>query len=348
MKKIKFKRYNSIENSYRKKTINTIIEQGKSVGKWSISEKIHGANFSFWYDGHDLKTANRSDFIGEGNFFNSHIVKEKYQKNVVSLFNYLKETIKDFQSIAVFGELFGGRYPHDDVKNDYGISAVQNGIWYNPKIDFYAFDIKINVTNGDKDDWKNNYFLNVDHANNLFEKFNFFYAKPIFEGTFKECLEFENMYITKIPPMFGLPEIENNTCEGNVLKPIEASYFWNGSRVVLKNKNKKFSEKKNKPKITKVINLSEEANDLMANALMYVNENRLRNVISKIGTIGQKDFGKVMGHLNKDTIEDFLKDYRERFISLDKKEAKIINKRIGQENANIVRDNFLYIIDGTY
>lgn len=44
---ITFKKYNSIENSYRQKFLNYIVEQGKAAGEWTVSEKVHGANFSF-------------------------------------------------------------------------------------------------------------------------------------------------------------------------------------------------------------------------------------------------------------------------------------------------------------
>lgn len=346
---MRFKRYNSIENTYRTKTINTIVEQGKSGGEWIVEEKVHGANFSFWYNGEEMRTAKRSAFVGgDGeNFFNSDTIKEKYETNVKHLYNQLKLS-HEFDTLVVFGELFGGNYPHKDVENDNGIGAVQNGIWYSPNIEFYAFDIKLIVGN-DIDDWKKNYFLNTDVCEKLFDKFGIFHSKPLFRGTFEECVEFENLYISKIPEWLGLPEIENNTCEGNILKPVEASYFWNGSRVALKNKNEKFSEKKNKgPKIKKVINLSDTANELLGEALLHVTENRLRNVLSKFGEVGQKDFGKVMGHMNADVFEDFLKDNKEEFIGLDPKERKFITKKVGQDNANLLRTNFLNIIDGLF
>jgi hypothetical protein len=37
-----FKKYSSIENTYRKKEIDRIVEQGNSSGLWRVSEKVHG------------------------------------------------------------------------------------------------------------------------------------------------------------------------------------------------------------------------------------------------------------------------------------------------------------------
>jgi len=346
---MKFKRYNSIENTYRTKTLNTIAEQGKSGGEWIVEEKVHGANFSFWFDGEKMRTAKRSGFVGNDgeNFFNSDLIKERYETSVKHLYNQLKLS-HEFDTLVVFGEIFGGNYPHEDIENDNGIGAVQNGIWYSPNIEFYAYDIKL-IVGDDVDDWKKNYFLNTDVCNKLFTKFGIFHAKTLFKGTLSECLEYENLYITRIPEWLGLPEIENNTCEGNILKPVEASYFWNGSRVALKNKNEKFSEKKNKaPKVRVPIELTESATELLEEALCHVTENRLRNVLSKIGEVKQRDFGKVMGHMNADVFEDFLKDSKEDFADLDAKERKFITKKVGQENADMLRTNFLNIIDGVY
>lgn len=99
-------------------------------------------------------------------------------------------------------------------------------------------------------------------------------------------------------------------CEGNVIKPIEPAYFWSGSRVILKNKNEKFSEisksKSNKVKKEKQeVKLSDEANKLFEIANTYITENRLRNVLSKMEKITDRHFGVVVGNFIKDTMTDF-------------------------------------------
>ena len=341
---MEFKKYNSLENSYRQKFIDQIVEQGKSHGTWVVQEKIHGANFSFFYDGKNLMTGKRTAFLGgEGeNFYNSHKIKDIYSEAVIQIFNLLSKDKKKgkqpVESIIVYGELYGGNYPHKEVENNSGFKSIQNGVFYNPDVDFYAFDIKVNDE-----------FLGVQAANSLFEELRFFHAKTLFSGTLEKCLEYANEFQTTIPGLLGLPEIENNICEGVVIRPVDAKYLFSGSRVIIKNKNEKFAEKDNKkPKIKKEVELTPGATKILEEALTFVTENRLRNVISKIGTITDKDFGKLMGFLNKDTIEDFLKDNKEEFIVLDKKEQKYVTKKIGSENANIIRKDFLNIIDNTF
>jgi Rnl2 family RNA ligase len=198
-------------------------------------------------------------------------------------------------------------------------------------------------------------YLNEDIKGMLCEKFGIFWDKPIFEGTFQECINYSNEYQTTIPAILGLPEIDGNICEGNVIKPINADWFWCGSRVIFKNKNAKFAENTGKASGQKLMKtdkesvvLSEKGQELFETMLGYVNENRLRNLISKIGKITDKDFGKLMGGCQKDTIEDFLKDYRDEFLALDVKEQKFIPKRIGAEWTTIIRKNFLDIIDNTF
>ena len=344
-----FRRYSSIENSYRTKEINTILEQGKNDGVWRLSEKIHGSNFSFWYDGKKLKCAKRSAFLkDDSDFFNWEFVYDNEKAKILKMWEFLQENPKfvgeeKIEEMILFGELFGGVYPHPEVEREYNAITVQKGIYYTPKNMFYCFDIK---TNGK--------FINEHIKEELCKKFDILYDEPLFEGTFAECLEYKNEYQTTIPKKFGLPEIKDNICEGNVIKPIEPKYYWNGSRVILKNKNDKWSEKtkgnKNKGEKRKqeALKLSETGQKLLDEASTYVTENRLRNVLSKMEKITDKDFGKVMSNCQKDTMEDFLKDNRDEFVALDKKEQKAITKKTGSEWALLLRSNFLNIIDGIF
>ena len=51
--------------------------------------------------------------------------------------------------------------------------------------------------------------------------------------------------------------------------------------------------------------LSDDAQMLCEEIAKYITENRLNNVVSKIGTITQKDFGKLLGLYSKDVLEEF-------------------------------------------
>jgi len=318
-----FRKYNSIENSYREKFLN-------------------GANFSFVIGEQEMRFAKKTAFIkSDEEFFNYNIVVEKYKENVKALTDYIKSTKEGVKQVTIYGEIIGGNYPHADIKDNMKVSSVQNKVkvYYTPDIEFYAFDIMINAEN----------YLSVDEANGLFERFDLFYAKTLFRGKLQECLDFEKEYVTKIPTMFGLPTIEGNIGEGNVIKPVESKFLFSGNRVIIKNKTAKFSEKKEgAPKVKVAIKLTSEAERLLSEMSCLVTENRVRNVISHHGDVTQKDFGVLMGKVNKDVIEDFMKDFKEGFIELSKKERQFITKDVGRQNAEILRVNFPSIIDGIF
>lgn len=287
-----------------------------------------------------MRFAKKTAFIkSDEGFYNYELIVEKYKENVRALTDYILANKEGVEQVTIYGEIFGGNYPHPDVKNSDEVSSVQKEVHYTPDIEFYAFDIMVNSED----------YLSVDEANELFEKFNFFYAKTLFRGTLQECLDFEKEYVTKIPTMLGLPTIEGNIGEGNVIKPVEPKFLFSGSRVVVKNKTAKFSEKKNKaPKVKVAIKLTTEAERLLSEMSCLVTENRLRNVLSHHGEVGQKDFSVIMGKLNKDVIEDFMKDFKEEFVELSKKERQFITKDVGRQNAELLRVNFLNIINGMF
>ena len=119
---MQFKKYNSIDNSYREKTVRYIKQGGFDKVPWVAQEKIHGCNMSFIIDDDGkISCAKRSGFIKEGeNFFNYELVKEKYQQS----FN---DFYKDKGGGWIFyGELYGGGYDHPDVKNE-NVKRIQKG-----------------------------------------------------------------------------------------------------------------------------------------------------------------------------------------------------------------------------
>ena len=78
--------------------------------------------------------------------------------------------------------------------------------------------------------------------------------------------------------------------------------------------------------------------------LSLVNENRVNAVISKIGEITNKDFGKILGLLNKDVFDEFNKDFKDKFESLDIEEQKKIKSVLNKESASVVRKISVKII----
>jgi Rnl2 family RNA ligase len=347
-----FTKYSSIENSYRAKFLNQIAEQGKSGGEWVVTEKIHGSNFSLWFDGKELKAAKRKGFLNEPHqFYNADVVMDANRLGIQKIWNIITlmrnqievqgEDVPELKSITIYGELFGGSYPHPDVPRNPHAKRVQEGVYYSPDNLLYAFDIKIN------DD-----LCDYDTFATLCDDGQIFRTKPLFRGTLAECLIFKNAYKSTIPARLGLPELDvDNICEGNVISPVQPDFMFSGSRIIIKNKNEKFTEVAHgsTPKVLKdEVILSDECQRLFDIMNDHVTENRLKNVISKLGEITDKDFGLLMREMNHDVIEDFMKDNREDFLKLDKKEQKYMTKKVGSNNALLIRQNFLNIIDGEF
>ena len=181
-------------------------------------------------------------------------------------------------------------------------------------------------------------YLDVEVANAYFEKQNLLYAQTVFSGHVNECLNYPNDFNSTLPKALGLPELAPNVVEGVVIRPVKTRHFNNGVRVILKNKNEQWAENKKYHKPIKIEDvLSDQVLKLQEAILTYVTENRLNNVLSKIGEVTVKDFGKVLGLFNKDILEDFQKDYETVLATLEKQERKAINKYLGRITPKMVR-----------
>jgi Rnl2 family RNA ligase len=325
-----FKKYASIENSYRNEFIDRIKSHGFENHEFIVQEKAHGSNLSYWTsNGIDFSAAKRSGMVEKDEkFYNHDLVLEELKPKFIHIWNQLNK-IKPIHQLAIFGEIIGGNYPHKTVEKVKGASKVQKGIFYSPGNIFYAFDIMINAET----------YLNIEETTHLFEGSGVFYAKTLFKGNLVDCLNFPNEFESTIPKELGLPELKPNICEGVVIKPNDCLFLNNGSRVVLKNKNEKWSEN---TKFNKVIKpqeaLPEKITKLQEAISTYVTLNRFNNVVSKLGVISMNDFGKILGLFNKDIIEDFTKDYHSFIVELEKKEIKLITKSFGKKAVGIVRE----------
>lgn len=335
---MEFKKYNSIENSYQDDFIKAIIEQGFGDLTYVVQEKVHGANLSFITDGKNILTAKRTELILDSEeFFNSKLVLANYKDKILNLHKAISADL-DTKTVTIFGEIFGGGYPHPNIPKDDTAKLVQRGIYYCPQNDFYAFDILID----------NDKYLDVETANTYFDKLGFVYAKTLLKDNLKNCLAYSNTFKTTIPTEYKLPELDGNICEGVVVRPTQATFFRNGSRVIIKNKNEKWSENNNyidKAILSKLLHegeeLSEGASFLCEEVYKLITQNRLDNLISKIGEVNpKKDYGRVLGLYNKDTLTDFLKNFQDKYDALEKHESKAINKFVNKHAGQLISEYF--------
>jgi Rnl2 family RNA ligase len=344
---ILFKKYSSIDNVITREFMERVVAEMPSDLEWVVQEKVHGANTSFLCDGTEVKMAKRTSMLTDNEkFYDFGELLERYTPKVLSLFRRIKAEHPEVKSISVFGEMFGGRYPHKDVKAENGVTLIQKGVFYTPGHEFYGFDIYLF-------EGEEGRYLPVEEVDRLFETENFFYAKTLFRGLLKEVLKYPNAFQSMISKWLGLPDIEDNICEGIVIRPIVPMYLRNGTRVLIKSKNERFAEKKSVKQRNKIfaepIPYSDVLRELLIEIETYVTENRLNNVVSHFGEMTlPKDFGKLMGAFSKDVLEDFLKDFGSRFYALDKCEQKSLTRELNKMTSTLVKQVYLsqaYIIE---
>lgn len=312
---MEFQKFSSLENTYRQNLIDKVQYEGKDGGLWIATEKLHGANFSFWCDGVEVKVASRTQFV-DGTFFNCQAVINKYQDRVIQLWEILSKT-EDWTdlTLVIYGELFGGN--------------IQKEVEYGEK-DFRAFDMRLNGL-----------VQNKLKQRSMCEGIGIPNVPFISSGTFSECLALSNTFKSTLTPEDYTQE---NISEGLVIEPVEPAWFANGNRIYFKNKTESFSEKKSKPK-NEVFEMSEDLSDLLNSILEYNTEQRVCNVVSKFGQVTNKDFGKILGLTVQDILEDFTKE-TEREPKVEAEDNwKQFNKLLSAEVGKTVRVEFLKHLD---
>lgn len=245
--------------------------------KWCVTEKVHGSNFSIIIHLPLLQVefAKRTAILSaEEDFFSYKKIKPTLEESIKLLANLIQTKVPYIQSkvevsrniVQVYGELYGGYYPHSDVKSDPTINPIQKGIYYSNKINFVAYDCAIDGQ-----------YIDFDITLKLLEQSNFQTIKPLLIGSFKECLDFNSKFESKIYLGHGLPKISNNYAEGIVIKPMKELLVTNkhGSliRPIIKNKIPEFKEEP--------INLDKIPFEQAIKEC--INKNRVDAYISKIG-----------------------------------------------------------------
>jgi len=340
MSEIKHKKYNRIDGVWQEKTMKYYEEQGYGAKdiEWCITEKVHGSNFAYYITATEMKPAKRNSMLSEGeNFYQYLRLANKVPHKLTAMWDFLAEKGNDDEKpyyMIVYGELFGGHYPHPDIPADHSVRMIQKGVWYHPDINFYIFDI-----------WLNDRFLDMDMVIDLCQLHDLFCVEILQRGTLVECLKYPNEFQTTIPERLGLPKIEPNICEGWVLKPVSNIFEENGSRIILKSKNDKFKEVEATPikRMKQTKELSEYALETLELILPYINENRLNSVLSKHGEVFKTDFSTVLSAFKKDIFEDFNINY-DNLRNMLKIDKTNLSKSINKECIDIWKPIFLSLI----
>ena len=300
-----FKKFPSLENTYQTKPIQIAEELGLDKQQYVVTEKVHGANFSFHISmdsnlNVDIKCAKRSGWIEDGEkFFNYKYVLEKYRNRLENTFDAMSD---DCEELVIFGELHGGN--------------IQSGMCYKDDQDFIAFDMKIDGVPVDKLSMFNVLQTYEIPCVPLLGKFD----------TLQEALNFNESFDSLLMRDGFNGEEKHKEAEGVVIEPVTPSWFPNGSRVYFKKKTKRFLEKGGNKIKKEPETLPKELESVLLTSFEYINEPRFQAVCSKIGEVTIKDIGKVMGLMTQDILLDMQKD--EIDIPENKKFMKLLQTEV--------------------
>lgn len=207
-----------------------------SGARWVVTEKVHGANFSLLLRGphHETVFCKRSGEIPAGeNFyaFRSQGLPEKLAGPGDRLFADLQGRLGEgglaVVAVQVYGELFGGHYPHPDVSPVPGLLPVQRGIWYSEHLEFIAFDVAVIATRGGGGGGQVEERFNLawGDARACCEAAGMPFTQPLAIGPLSDMLDFPIVFESTIHQLLGLPPLgalgQTNVAEGVVVRPAD-------------------------------------------------------------------------------------------------------------------------------
>jgi Rnl2 family RNA ligase len=270
---------------------------------WIVTEKIHGANFCVIADADSIRCAKRKALLPpDEDFFGHRTVIERIRPAIRRVFELARDRSPGLTRVFLYGELFGGGYPHPDVTSDPSVQPVQTGCWYSPTIELCLFDLATESAS-DRDDGGERAYVDYDEAARLFDEAGLLYAKPLFRGSYEDASQYPLGFDSTLPAALGLPPLPpGNKAEGVVIKPAHGVSVPRRPgliRPVIKRKIAEFAEDERfhaaeKWSARRFMGSGAGALESMKfEVSALVNENRLHAAVSKVGRVEPGDAARV-------------------------------------------------------
>lgn len=317
---------------------------------WVVTEKIHGANFCFITDGQSIICANRKHFLKPDEpFFSYQKVKDRLSQTIVQVYGLIRLKYPQIKHVLIYGELFGGCYPHPDVSPDLLVQPIQTGVCYCPGIEFCAFDIAI-----EQKDTTCSY-IDYDQTVAICQQAGLFYAQPLLIGSYQQAFSYPASFTSTIPARLNLPPLTKpNLAEGIVIKPLQAVMLATTRgflRPILKQKIAAFAEDKRYNEAQRWPLLANETTLQGLELLKWevfnlVTENRLQSAISKVGIVRsrRKETVKQARYpfrlLVEDVLDQVIINQEELYFQLDNDKKKQLLCYIEEEVRKIIKTYF--------
>lgn len=304
---------------------------------WVASEKIHGANLCICTDGTEIAVAKRRAVLDAGDRFFG------YQRAIAPLVPAVRALLRRLGDVTwalVYGELFGGRYPHPRVTAIDGVEPVQTAIHYSPDVRFCAFDLATVDAAG------NAVFVPYRRAVELFESIGIPVAPTLRTGRLDELLELPVGFATRVPEQLGLPPLPDNWAEGMVIKPWDLEAPLGEPRYVLKRKRPEFAETRDE---LAPIGFAGPAGDrdalsaAEAALAAMLTDNRVHSAITKLGSprAGDPDPGvaEIVAEVMADLRDELDRAHGELVLSLSRDDASLLWSVVTDDVVDLVTDH---------
>lgn len=189
--------------------IPTTLDDAGGGSRWVATEKIHGAQLVVATGGDVVRLGKRKAWLAPDEpFFGWQLLRHELEAKARAVHAALGRG----GELHLYGELFGGGYPHPEVAALPGLSAVQTGIWYAPGVAWAVFDALVAGQGAPV-------FLAHAELEALAERAGLRVPPRLGRGTRAELTRLPVRYPSRVPAFFGLPELPGNVAEGYVLKP---------------------------------------------------------------------------------------------------------------------------------
>jgi Rnl2 family RNA ligase len=201
-----------------------------NAAAWVALEKIHGAQLVIDVDADTVRFAKRKAWLREDEpFFGWQLMRASLRDAARAAFARVGAP-----RLVLYGELFGGGYPHPDV-TERGLVPVQTGVWYAPDLRWAMFEAR--TLDGEKDE-----FLSYTEAAAL----GLPMPPQVARGRKVDLDALSERFPSRVPAALGLPSLgEGNLAEGLVLKPdvrMPATAYTSSKRKIAEMREDRFDE----------------------------------------------------------------------------------------------------------
>ncbi len=239
-------------------------------GPWVATEKIHGANLVVATDGTEVRFGKRKAWLSPDEpFFGFQLLRPQLTAAALGLHASLAGRA---HVVRLYGELFGGGYPHPLVAPVPGFSPVQTGVWYAPDIRFALFDVLVEPEDR---------FLAHSEVEVLARAVDLATVPVLGRGPRSQLEALPVRYPSRVAGSLGWPALADNFAEGVVLKADVTAAP--AHRPVVKRKIEEFDEARFDEAAPWVADAHLSVEALIALGVRLINGPRVASARSKVG-----------------------------------------------------------------